>query len=666
MPSTDSEMSGSYPPELLRVEENVKEKYIELVKNLSYVELKNFQKTDYAKMMVEDMKKLLPHFDKSRLKETAHYMSNALATVAKLQTKTSARQPNPPKNKVSAELSESVLKDLETTMLIENPVNDDAEDSDAVESEDETTSTGESSDRMELDDSVTQLKQPTSAENSTSDINVSDVKKTDEHKCCDSCSIKPKKKVPMIQCSLCMSWYHEKCVGITNDQPVGIWLCIICREVPKNICDEIVCLKADFVHLKQSTAQILSAVTALTNKMDESIGGINDRITALTRQINLHDITISGSVDNLASKTSDLKTITDQKTNKILNKTTAVFDKVKTWENNLKRNDVPEPQTTQSENNQKTNVNSESKPNMPASQNKKNKAPNNTKNKEQHNKNRTDQQTTKKSENQIQHQQKQSNARSDEQNEVIDLTTRKTKQVIRQDTLIIGSSILKNIKICELNDNTAVKTVRGATIDTLKAKLDDLEIDNCKTLIVHVGGNDAGGGEELGDFRDNFDSLLGTVNDGNRRVIVSELTPRDDANLEPYNEVLRSLCDDNEVEFVENYKSFLLATGELPLAFFHKDKLHINNAGTRKLLANIDKLHRVTRASAAPSQQHYKYQKRSGYQAFPNTKSHHPAAKFCHICSRTGNHNTQECWYNGRNDGFTYSGRNKGFTGRVR
>ena len=200
----------------------------------------------------------------------------------------------------------------------------------------------------------------------------------------------------------------------------------------------------------------------------------------------------------------------------------------------------------------------------------------------------------------------------------------------------------------------------------MKAKLDDLDIDNCKTLIVHVGGNDAAGGEELGDFRDNFESLLGTVNDGNRRVIVSEPTPRDDANLEPYNEVLRSVCDDNEVEFVENYKSFLLATGELPLAFFHKDKLHINIAGTRKLLANIDKLHRVTRAPAAPSQQHYKYQKRSGYQAFPNTKSHHPAAKFCHICSRTGNHNTQECWYNGRNDGFTYSGRNKGFTGRVR
>ena len=122
------------------------------------------------------------------------------------------------------------------------------------------------------------------------------------------------------------------------------------------------------------------------------------------------------------------------------------------------------------------------------------------------------------------------------------------------------------------------------------------------------------------------------------------------------NEVLRLLCDDNEVEFVENYKSFLVATGELPLAFFHKDKLHINNAGTRKLLANIDKFHRVTRASAAPSQQHYKYQKRSGYQAFPNNKSHHPAAKFCHICSRTGNHNTQECWYNGRNGGLTYSG----------
>ena len=52
-------------PELLKTEESIKEKYIELVKTLSFLELKRFNKAEYAGLVLSDMVKLLPEFDKS-------------------------------------------------------------------------------------------------------------------------------------------------------------------------------------------------------------------------------------------------------------------------------------------------------------------------------------------------------------------------------------------------------------------------------------------------------------------------------------------------------------------------------------------------------------------------------------------------------------------------
>ena len=65
-------------PELMRVEDSVKEKFLELVRHLSLLELKKFQKHEYAEMVFQDMSKLLPNIDKDQLKTTSHYVSNAL------------------------------------------------------------------------------------------------------------------------------------------------------------------------------------------------------------------------------------------------------------------------------------------------------------------------------------------------------------------------------------------------------------------------------------------------------------------------------------------------------------------------------------------------------------------------------------------------------------
>ena len=152
---------------------------------------------------------------------------------------------------------------------------------------------------------------------------------------------------------------------------------------------------------------------------------------------------------------------------------------------------------------------------------------------------------------------------------------------------------MKNIKTNDLNENTAVRTIPGATIDKIKHKLDELNTEQCETFIIHVGGNDADQGKDIDSFRENFEELIDTVTDGSKRVIVSGFLPRNSVDLEPYSETLESLCADNAADFVDDYDSFLLATGEQADSYYNQDKTHINMAGTRKLLKNINGLHRI-------------------------------------------------------------------------
>ena len=84
-----------------------------------------------------------------------------------------------------------------------------------------------------LDESITHLKQTINTESQNNvhgvqptkkDIGTDDQSKVKSHKCCDSCKINPnsKMKYEMIRCSVCMTWYHEKCVGVAKDEPIGL------------------------------------------------------------------------------------------------------------------------------------------------------------------------------------------------------------------------------------------------------------------------------------------------------------------------------------------------------------------------------------------------------------------------------------------------------------
>ena len=88
------------------------------------------------------------------------------------------------------------------------------------------------------------------------------------------------------------------------------------------------------------------------------------------------------------------------------------------------------------------------------------------------------------------------------------------------------------------------------------------------------------------------------VSRDNRRIIVSGLLPRDSVDLNPYNVCLKTMCETRHVEFVDHYNGFLLASNDIADSYYHKDKLHPNAFGTRKLQRNLDVVHSVTNPNA--------------------------------------------------------------------
>ena len=43
------------------------------------------------------------------------------------------------------------------------------------------------------------------------------------------------KAVDFVRCCLCASWYHTDCVGVKDDEEIGVWPCMSCRTLPSDV-----------------------------------------------------------------------------------------------------------------------------------------------------------------------------------------------------------------------------------------------------------------------------------------------------------------------------------------------------------------------------------------------------------------------------------------------
>ena len=596
------------------------------------------------------MIQLLPDFDKSQLKETTLYVSNALNNAVKELLPKRSREASSRALKPSDALSESVLQELDTTMQPVDEGNGTSDDDLNVNSDtDVSNNTGcKDGSNNVMDDSITFVKQTLLSENIPTNINKDPAVNS---KCCDACNIKPKSKksFSMIRCSFCMSWYHELCVGVKKDEPVGIWLCLSCRQVPQGLQSSITALTTDVQQLKVSTSSIISTLGCLTAQVTSGIESINDKLTALSNQVNRNDRKVTETLESINAASENIKSSYDQKTCQILNKTSTIIDKIK--QHSEKVNHVPTQTNAKSASETVNTIKTTSSSSSVVEQNqqKQTETPRNQK------QNLNGKPVTKsKVTNSGPHQRTERQTLPTEEIETVDLTkSPKPKRQIYQSTLLVGSSITKDIQVNELKKHTAVRSFPGATIERLQNKLKQYNIQRCKTMIIHVGGNDADQGADLETFTESYTSLLDNLESENRRLIVSGLLPRESVNLEPYNEKLKTLCQNRDIEFIDHYNGFLLASGDMADSYFYKDKIHLNSFGKKKLLKNIDVVHKITSEhtnyeTAVPRKGHA-FAGRSGFHAHEGR--YKSGSQYCHICTRNG-HSTQDCWYNGRNTGL--------------
>ena len=377
-------------------------------------------------------------------------------------------------------------------------------------------------------------------------------------------------------------------VDIGKDEPIGLWLCPICRDIPQKVKSDVITLKNDIKQLEECTDSILFAVNGLSTKLDNCIGGFQDQLTALSKQINTKDKNLTDSVETLKTTTNNVKSAFDQKSNQILNKTNTIIEKVKSQTEIIKTM-INQSKASAENEGTKSNCNPVRRDINVTNNIESMKQCQQTVKPKYKNVQSGPKSSTKSDHRQTKGQNR--NRKTDNDNEIIDLTTNVTKKKINQSTLLVGSSLLKGVKNSDLKPNTTVRS------DTIGDSISKFDITSCKTIILHVGGNDADSGVDITTFSDNYVSLLNSLEAENRPIIVSGLTPRESVDLKPYNQSLKDICNENDLQFIDNYDSFLLASGEMPESYFYGDKLHLNASGTRRLLSNIDKVHNINRNS---------------------------------------------------------------------
>ena len=266
--------------ELYETEDVVKQNLLDLVTNLSHVELKIFSQDEYKKKAFKELCKLLPTYEKSKLSETAQCISNALQSEVRVQLRKRSRECTKSGANV---LSETIISDLDSTLQLES----DTEGAHAANEQSYSQSYSQLNDvnMSDPNDSITHLKQI--ASESSEKIGSSTIS--------NACNIT--EEMNITGTIKCMECNRDKCLG--TDESRGLWLCHDCKEFSRIMKDDVITLKNDIKQLKEHTDTILTAVNSLTSELETCISGLHDKITALSNQIKTRDNALSGSIETL-------------------------------------------------------------------------------------------------------------------------------------------------------------------------------------------------------------------------------------------------------------------------------------------------------------------------------------------------------------------------------
>ncbi len=117
--------------------------------------------------------------------------------------------------------------------------------------------------------------------------------------CIEGCTLKGRAKNKMIRCCLCVIWFHEECVNISNDTESGIWTCPECRLINGRVKD-----------LADSLSNLTSLTEAIHRKIDTADQSRKEELEKLTtanESLTKENRTLQKSVADLTLQISELR-----------------------------------------------------------------------------------------------------------------------------------------------------------------------------------------------------------------------------------------------------------------------------------------------------------------------------------------------------------------------
>ena len=190
-------------------------------------------------------------------------------------------------------------------------------------------------------------------------------------------------------------------------------------------------------------------------------------------------------------------------------------------------------------------------------------------------------------------------------------------------TLLIGTSLLRNINPEKLV-NCDLIAKGGAKVDDLSQIIASMpDSREYKEVILVAGSVDLESGSQA-DVINAFKAFTVCALDKAKKVRISSVIPRADthikARIDPLNVELKNMCNADQHEFVDNDPFFHVMSGEINKALLLEDGLHLSQAGVECLIRNLGL---ITKGSPFSTKRYAKRPNRTLFKGYD-----HPLSNF--------------------------------------
>lgn len=157
--------------------------------------------------------------------------------------------------------------------------------------------------------------------------------------------------------------------------------------------------------------------------------------------------------------------------------------------------------------------------------------------------------------------------------------------------IIIGDSILTGVNRKGLAPNIECQPYSGANIDVVYEKVQMFDLSKFSDIVIYVGGNDSSDNTDIEYFEEKYEQLLHHIKNKNPICEIHLCTscPRGDTDVEDVNDVIKRLCEEHQVKYIDTNAGFYDKHHQLRTHFYKpRDSIHLSRSGIKRVLGLIN------------------------------------------------------------------------------